>query len=355
MRTRAQSLGDRRQGYLAHGSQNASSGVMSRTATREADTSAVSWAKFWFVSIVLLAGGALPGNAVAKPLAGNIIEVWVRGASAGDNGRAVHARSQRLNLDKLPLRNVERYDAQYEQRRDYRGISLRDLLGRVAPEPTLDLAILHCSNGMAIPVPFRDGAVMDRLDVFIARATRAGPEGTLSIGKFPAIPKKDVRVDEQPIIFSGNKLVVAERWHPAVAPAAQPGFSPWAHADALTGIELVAAQPYNAQFDVGGDASVGRGLALFRQSCQFCHGVRYTGASFGWDFVESTPIYSSQGSAANLYHRVAYKPRNAAALGLMMPALGFMTEADAEDMRQWLQAIATTPMPAYAPPPRPRR
>lgn len=71
------------------------------------------------------------------------------------------------------------------------------------------------------------------------------------------------------------------------------------------------------------------------------------GASFGWDFVDSPPIYDYRSSASNLYHNVAYRQRNATALGLLMPALSFMTEEEAGYLQQWLQAIATRPMPPY--------
>ena len=126
-------------------------------------------------------------------------------------------------------------------------------------------------------------------------------------------------------MFSGNKLVVAVLWHPAVAAAAQPAFSPWRHTDTLTGIELVAAQAYYRQFDVGGGDMVQRGQAVFQQSCQFCHGVRKVGAKFGWDFVEPTPIWSYHRPAKNLFLHVAYKPLDAAERGLMMPAMRFMS------------------------------
>lgn len=55
------------------------------------------------------------------------------------------------------------------------------------------------------------------------------------------------------------------------------------------------------------------------------------------------------------YHNVAYKPQNAAELGLMMPPLAFLTEAAAGDLREWLQAInESAPLP-YRRPPQARR
>ena len=92
-------------------------------------------------------------------------------------------------------------------------------------------------------------------------------------------------------------------------------------------------------------------MTLFRQSCQFCHGVHQVGATFGWDFVDSPAIYDYEDSAANLYHNVAYKPRNAGELGLVMPALSFLSESAAGDLRQWIQTVGSTPRPPYQPPP----
>jgi mono/diheme cytochrome c family protein len=156
--------------------------------------------------------------------------------------------------------------------------------------------------------------------------------------------------DPRPTRFSGNKLVVADRWHPDVASATEATFSPWSRADTLVAVELVAAAPYYAQFDVGGDPPERRGLVLYRESCQFCHGARHVGASFGWDFIDAAPIHDAQSSVANLYHRVAYRPRNATELGLLMPALASLTEEDAGCLSRWLRALGARTMPPYAPP-----
>jgi mono/diheme cytochrome c family protein len=245
---------------------------------------------------------------------------------------------------------VERFDAQYGAVRAFRGIGLRAVIERVSPEPSLDLAILHFANGMAVPVQFRDPAVMKRLDPFIARAMETHRKGPIKTDFFPDIPKQGAMADARPIEFHGNKVVVAERWHPAVPTDAQPAFSPWVHADTLVGIELVAAAPYYRQFDVGGEPPVQKGLAVFESACQFCHGVRKVGAKFGWDFVEPTPLYSYEKPSRNLFYHVAYKPLDAAAKGLMMPALKFMTEQDAAALWQWMRAVATKPTPVYAAP-----
>ncbi len=278
------------------------------------------------------------------------IEIWVRGGGPLQGDKAPRARSQTLNLDQLPLVDSQRFDAQYGFSHAFRGIPLASVITTFAPAPALDIAILHFANGMAVPVPFRDVAAMKRLDPFIARGMETHPKGPVRAAFFTDIRRKGATEDPRPIVFSGNKVVVPVLWHPSLREAAQPAFSPWRHVDTLTSIELVASHPYYAQFDVGGDGWAVRGLALFRESCQFCHGVRKVGAQFGWDFVEPTPIYTYRKPVRNLFLHVAYKPLDAAERGLMMPAMRFMSEDDAALLWQWLKAVATKPMPTYVAP-----
>jgi hypothetical protein len=286
--------------------------------------------------------------AAASPAAASSsIEIWIRGSGPLQGDKAPRARSQSVDLDRLPLVDGQRFDAQYGASHAFRGISLESVIGSFAPDPTLDVAILHFANGMAVPVPFRDAGAMKRLDPFIARGMETHGKGPVRAGFFTDIRRKGATEDPRPIMFSGNKLVVAVLWHPAVAAAAQPAFSPWRHTDTLTSIELVASRPYYGQFDVGGGTWAERGFALYKESCQFCHGVRKVGAQFGWDFVEPTPIYSYRKPTRNLFLHVAYKPLDAAERKLMMPAMRFMSEPDAALLWQWLKAVATKPMPAY--------
>jgi mono/diheme cytochrome c family protein len=305
-------------------------------------------ASFLVVAIAPLLARA----AAAKPAAtasANTVEIWIRGQGAVQGDQAPRGRAQRLDLDALRLVDAKRVDVQYGGARAMRGIALASVIEAFGPDPSVDLAILHFANGMAVPVPFRDREAMKRLDPFIARGmeTRAG--GPVRVGFFPDIRRKASTEDPRPIVFSGNKIVVAELWHPAVATSAQPAFSPWRHTDSLTGVELVAAKAYYHQFEVGGGDLVQRGGAVFQQSCQFCHGVRKVGAKFGWDFVEPAPIWSLHRPSKNLFLHVAYKPLDATERGIMMPAMRFMSQDDAELLWHWLKAVATSPLPAYAP------
>lgn len=282
---------------------------------------------------------------------GRFIDVWIRGARSAEQEGPRHLKSRRFDLDRYAKTEVELYDAQYDRVARYRGLALRALLADFRPEAAVDLAILHFANGMAVPVPFRDRTAMVRLDPFIAREYRPNATSPLSTA-FPSISKAGSDADPRPIAFSGNKVIVRDRWHPEVAPTTEPTFSPWAKVDTLVDVELVVGASYYAQFDVGAEPTVRKGLALYRANCQFCHGARSVGARFGWDFVDAPTIYDVSQSAASLYHNVAYRPRNATELGLLMPALASLTEEDAGSLQDWLRALATRSMPPYAPPPR---
>ena len=227
-------------------------------------------------------------------------------------------------------------------------MSLQSLIDRYAPPPEADLALLHFANGMQIPYAFRDPTLVKRTDAFVARAMRTAP-GQAFASHFPSISRpREGFVDVRPITFGANKLVVSDVGHPAVPADVQTTFSPWMHVDSLTGIELVSSKAYYAQFDVDPSADVHSGYRLFTETCQFCHGARGVGAAFGWDFVSPVPIYTYRGKE-NLFYHVKYKPLDASAKGLLMPALSHMTEQDATNVWRWLRAVATKPMPAYAP------
>jgi mono/diheme cytochrome c family protein len=285
--------------------------------------------------------------APAAPAAGTI-EIWQRAPGVGAGGGArVDVRV--VELDKLPLLEVRRPDIQYGGIFGFRGVRLVTLLERYDAPASVDLVLLHFANGMQVPLAFRDSALVERLDPLVARQIRLSPGEPFVTGQFPPIDRARAGfVDVRPIQFGANKLVVGRSEHPAVPPTNQDLFSPWKHVDSLTGIELVSAKAYYAQLDVDPDPKVRAGFQLFQQSCQFCHGARKVGAAFGWDFVEPTPIYSYRGGK-NLFYHVKYKPLDAAAKGLLMPALSYMTEDDAAALSRWLRAVATKPMPSYAP------
>jgi mono/diheme cytochrome c family protein len=289
-----------------------------------------------------LAASASARSAAAPPAR---LEIWQRDTGGPQKEPRRDVRS--IDLDALPLVEVRLMDVQYGGQFVYRGVRVQTLIERYDPPRAVDLALLHFANGMQIPLAFRESALVERLDLFVARQMRPSPGEPFVTGQFPRIDRARAGfVDVRPIEFGANKLVVGRREHPAVPEATQGIFSPWMYVDSLVGIELVSSAAYYAQFDVDPDPGVRAGLALYEQSCQFCHGARKVGAAFGWDFVEPVAVYSYRG-ARNLFYHVKYKPLDATAKGLMMPALSHLSEQDATSVWQWLRAIATRPMPPY--------
>lgn len=291
--------------------------------------------------LVAQEAGAAPAATATSD--GATIEIWVRKPAEGDT--AGRERLEVVKLDALPLIESKRVDVQYHGAFTYRGMEIRALLDRYRPPQNVDLALLHFANGMQIPLALRgdDGGASPLL----ARAMQMQPGGPMRVGQFPKISRpRSGFVDVRPITFAGNKVVVADDRHPDVPAVAQAVLTPWQQADSLTGIELVSRAAYYAQFDVDPRATAGH--KLFTQSCQFCHGVRKVGAAFGWDFVEPTPIYDYRGGR-NLFHHIKYKPLDASARGLKMPALSYMTEDDARAIWVWLRAVGTNPLRSYAP------
>jgi mono/diheme cytochrome c family protein len=297
---------------------------------------------FLFAAIVCVTSSARANG----PHAGQL-EIWTR-APGAYAATSVPARTRLVTvaLDRVATHEVTRPDVQYDNAsRTYRVVDIDELLRSYGAPANCDVALLHFTNGMAIPLPFRDRAAMERLHPAVARAMNLDGRWSTT---FPSIVKKDTEVDARPIEFDGNKLVVADRWHPDVAAAAVASFSPWLQADSLYGIELVAGAAYLAQLDV--DEAARPGFTLFRQSCQFCHGAHFVGAAFGWDFVDPLPISQYRKTSVNLYYHVHYRASDRGDRGLMMPALAFLTEDDAAALLKWLQAIGTRPLRPYTPP-----
>ena len=293
---------------------------------------------------------ATPALAAAPAEHGATIEVWVRKpASSPPPESAGRERLQVVSIDALPLTDAKRVDVQYHGAFVFRGVDIATVISRYGPPAGVDLALLHFANGMQVPLAFRDAEVMKRQAPFLARGMQLGPAGPMKVGRFPKVLRpRSGFVDVRPITFSGNKVVVGESAHPDVPPSAREVLSPWAQTDSLTGIELVSRAAYYAQFDVDPDPAVKAGHRLFTESCQFCHGVRGTGAAFGWDFVQPTPIYEYR-RASNLFLHIKYKPLDASARAIQMPALSYMSEEEAASIWVWLKAVATHPLAAYAP------
>jgi mono/diheme cytochrome c family protein len=287
-----------------------------------------------------------PHLATAAPV---IVESWVRPAGGAAAAEAQEPSHTRIDLASLARTEGRRFDAQYGKHLWFEGVPLSALLARLKPPAAVDLALLHFANGMVVPLALRDQQVLDQLDPFVALRLRASPNAAYGTEFPPVLARARDYLDVPTTRFSGNKLVVARLWHPAMGEKLPADFSPWALADSLVAVEFVEAAAYYKQFDVDPGAEARAGLGLYLKTCQFCHGARKVGAKFGWDFVEPTPLYSYRKGEARLYYHVRFRRYDAIERGQHMPALKSMTRDDAGNLWQWLKALGTKPMPAYAP------
>lgn len=291
---------------------------------------------------MLLVSAAVPAEA------GNAVEVWVRtpGSYGSGNIEPPKTAAKTFALDKLPQRSAQRTDPQYGSTAHYRGVLLSEVIARYAPPAQVDLALLRFSNGMVVPLPFRDEQTMRRLEPLIAVGISPSPQGPFS-ATFPPINNqvegyKDVRQ----VSFSGNKLVVKDRWHPDVPEAAQATFSPWTLTDSLSDIEFVDSVAYYRQFLPS--AEVRPGFELFRSSCQYCHGVRGVGARFGWDYAQPIELHTYRSDPGRLYYHIRYRVEYKASWS-QMPALKHITEDQAGYIWRWMKAVSTSPITPYTP------
>lgn len=274
------------------------------------------------------------------------IQVWTRqpGSYSDEQSPVRHGVvSLAPHQLKTPLTVKTLMDIQYDRRVTYRGLALKDLISSVTLAADTDLALLHFENGMIVPMPITRLA---RLNAFLALEVCKGRGRACEKG-FDAVPRASVYgedEDPRPIEFSWNKLVVGSRWHPDVVKTDADGFSPWLHVDSLKGIEFANAAAYYRQFAVGRSG----GESVFRARCQFCHAVRFVGASFGWDFVRPLPLAEKR-TPATLTGHVKYKKAMATRLGIQMPPQDDVNLPEMTRLWQWMKDLTREPAKAYRP------
>lgn len=267
----------------------------------------------------------------------NVLAVWARKAgSYSDGAQAGRGRSATLDPYKSSRRLEVRklHDPQYGETRVYRGIPL-SALAKTEVARGLDRALFHFANGMIVPL---DLVRLGKSDGFLA-VEICDAKGKECSVDFPRAPRRDVYAideDPNPIVFSWNKVVLPS--------ADERGFSPWRHADTLVGVEFVDGEAYDAQFAVGSSG----GQRVFLERCQFCHGARKVGATFGWDFVDPLPLHEKR-DAANLLNHVKYPKAMAQRLGLQMPPQKDVDASSIQDLWRWMRDVAKTKVKPYRP------
>jgi hypothetical protein len=292
---------------------------------------------------ILFVVGLFASTVRAAPV--SPVEIWTRAPGRyADAPTPTRTRVVTVDLDHLALQEGVLADAQYGGARNvYRFVLVEDLLRGYQPPADVDVALLHFGNGMLVPLRFRDRALMERLRPAVARAVRMGDRWTNDL---PDVRRDEIGfADARPTHFQGNKLVVAEPWHPDLLPSTEKIFSPFRFTDTLVGIELVRGDAFRAQFDIAPDAHAG--LEVYQHVCSFCHGARGVGAQFGWDFVTPIPITDYRKKDVSLYYHVRYRATDAPSRGIMMPALPFLKEKDAANVFVWLRELAARPLNPY--------
>lgn len=277
------------------------------------------------------------------------LQAWVLSAGTyGVGADPAPTAPQTLELDALPQRQVQRMDAQYGASFHYRGIPLHEIIAQYAPPASANLVLLYFKNGMVVPLPFRDAETMNRLSPFVALQMASTAEGPF-VPRFPPISKHiEDYADIPQVMFSGNKLVVSERWHPEVPKQAQESFTPWALADSLVALGFADSAAYYRQFEPS--PQVHQGFESYRQSCQFCHGVRKVGASFGWDFGQPVELHPFRQDPNRLYFHIHHRPENRVSLE-QMPVLKFISESQTVQLWRFLRTVSTTAPLPYSPAP----
>ncbi len=274
------------------------------------------------------------------------IELWVR--SAGTYGGAATPQfvGTAVDLADLTPTEIEADDLQFRSREKFRGVPIQELWENFAVPLECDGAVLHFRNGMAVTYPFRDRAVVARLGLFVATAIwEASAESGNWSSSFPTASRG--ATDSHPVFFEGNKVVSKTRWHPSVRTKAADEFSPWEYIDNLTGVEFVRMSAYWDQFRVG-DATATKGLELFRERCNFCHGVRGVGARYGWDYVTPLPVYQQRDPDSLLLH-LKYRPLDGSTRGPKMPVFKDATLSEARALHAWMRAVSEHALREYLP------
>ncbi len=275
-------------------------------------------------------------------------ELWVRGAGFYEDGHEIaREKVQKFSFKGSTVTERKMFDAQWQKSAEFRGIDLVNVIKQYQAYSGADLALLHFANGMIIPVPVEDDLVtFKQLDIFVAQAWRANGKAKWS-EKFPDVARKnELWRDPVPVTFEGNKVVRKEGKYPLVR---DKEFTPFRHADTLVGVEFVKESAYYRQFTERADKDLSDpGLAVFRECCQYCHGVRKVGANFGWDFVDPVPIYDLK-RANHLYNKVKYSYHDALERGLRMPRQTSVTEKEMEVLWQWIKRLGNGKSWPYAP------
>jgi mono/diheme cytochrome c family protein len=285
-------------------------------------------------------------TAVAEPPAGakapetsESVLLWRRGAGAPN--KKAEAASKLVALDSLPVTERSVTDVRGKTWQ-VRGVKLTDLLVAAPFDASSDAVALRFKNGVRVQLNRADVA---SFDVFLARAWRMSDQGAWS-NAFEPVPVGTAQFKvARSLTFSGHRVFAK----PDAAPRGAGTFAPWAYVDALINVEILNADAWHKTLDVGASVDEKRGLAVFENRCQSCHGVRGAGASLGWDFVDPLPLASWRDVESLFSHVRAHKLADAE-VGLLMPAQPDVTKDEIAALHAWMKVVAQKKsLPPYQP------
>lgn len=269
------------------------------------------------------------------------VQVSTRGSGWYQDNRAVKPTfKSSINLRQLKVKVKTLYDSQYRQKRTFKGLPLIDVLHQLPKGPEANTALLGFHNGMKIPVNLKD---LYQNPTSLYLATRIKNSAGKWQRTFPRLRKPNFLLkDPRPLTFQGNKLVTNQ-----VNKILGEGYglNPLRFANSLVSIEFIQLDAYQRQFKVKGAME---GHKVFSQRCQFCHGVRDVGASYGWDFVSPIPLYKKRTPESLLFH-VQNQKNHALEHGLMMPQQKDMKAQEAKALWQWMKQVSQKNLKPYRP------
>lgn len=276
------------------------------------------------------------------------IKTWTRRAGDYRGGNEV-ARLNEASIQLVNLKAKARllFDAQYQEKKEFKAVSINELLASTEKSSSTNMVLLHFRNKMILPLSVSElGHLKDK--IYMATAIKAEKAWTTD---FPIVQREDpMWRDPRPIRFCASKIVVPDPW--AFRLAGQnttiKSFSPWQYVDTLVGIEFVNREAYFAQFAVGQSPLANEGFQVFKNRCQFCHGAQQVGASMGWDYAGPIPAYEKRQPDSLLLH-VKYEKAEKFSLGTIMPAQSDMQMQESKAMWNWLRDVAKFEVRPYLP------
>lgn len=212
------------------------------------------------------------------------------------------------------------YDARDEEKHTVVGVSLRELIDKVAPPKSADTIVLFFANGMRVIVPRSDKQLIDQL--FIA---------------FEHSPAYDEW--ELTYRLKNGTTIPCPR---VVYQSEDPAFSPLRLTDTLKSVHFVTGRAYEAELaQPTRERPTSAGWMLYMQYCASCHGMGGQGATYAPDFISDMDAYRRVPALADTttYAPPSLHEKVRGVVDGKMPVLKHVPDRDIVTIWRWLHAI----------------